>query len=138
MNKIFIFFVSALICGGCSSSANIQKHSLNGSWVMQRMTGVSLNKDELAKGLPVFSFDLTEKRFSGHAGCNQLSSGIEVTDNEITFNLFIGTKMACPDMSVEDAVIKTLSGNTLHYEFNDDELILTSPDGIAMHFVKEE
>jgi hypothetical protein len=41
-------------------------------------------------------------------------------------------------MSVEDAVIKTLSGNTLHYEFNDDELILTSPDGIAMHFVKEE
>lgn len=138
MKNFLMFFVLSLTLIGCSSVRHVQKDNLTGSWMMKSMSGVSLNKEELVKGLPVFNFNVAENRFYGHAGCNQLSSGIVVTDNEIEFGLFISTKMACPDMQVEDAVIRVLSGNTLHYEIKNEKMILTSPDGTVMHFILKQ
>jgi heat shock protein HslJ len=135
MKKLLILFVLILSTGGCSSVKDIQKKHLNGSWVMKSMNGVSLNKDNFKRGLPVFNFDLSKSTFSGDAGCNLLSSSITVADSTIKFGEIMSTKMACPDNEIEGKVIRILDGNTLRYKIHDGKMILTSPDGNEMHFI---
>jgi len=120
---------------GCSSGHSIQ--SPDGAWIMYRMSGLDLSNKKLMKGMPLFRFDIIEGKFSGHAGCNQLLSTIELSDHSIKFGKILHTEMACADMEVENAVLKVLTESTLLYEVNDAELILTSPDGIEMRFTKE-
>jgi heat shock protein HslJ len=138
MVEICLFLLSVLCLGSCSTVNNVEKHSPGGSWMMTRMTGVELNAAVLTKGLPVFRFDLSVNRFSGHAGCNQLGSDISVSDDRIKFGLIISKQMACPHMEVENAVMNVLSEKTLSYEFKDSELTLRSGNGTEMHFVKQK
>jgi len=132
MKKFLILVLTQIFLWGCSSGSSIQNP--DGAWEMFRMSGIKLNKDRLMKGLPVFTFDVSENSFSGNAGCNQLASGIIVSDKEIKFGKIITTEMACPHMEVEEAVLKVISENTLHYEVRDTVLTLTSPDGTVMQF----
>ncbi len=134
MKNLLILLSAAMILVSCSAGSNISKQTLDGTWVMYKMTGIEFNKNQLTKGMPVFKFDLSKKKFSGYAGCNQLASVIAITDSRITFERIIRTEMACPDMEVENAVISILNENTLHYEVADSELTLTSPTCIDMQF----
>jgi heat shock protein HslJ/uncharacterized membrane protein len=101
-------------------------------WVMEEMTGVELNKNKLMKGLPTFEFNLADMRFGGHAGCNNLSGKIDVVGSKITFGNIISTMMACPDMTVEKAVVKALDKNTFTYKIEKMKLTLTNDDGVKM------
>ena len=134
MNNFF-FLLVAIPFIGCSSGNNIQ--SPDGTWIMFRISGIELNKIQLVKGMPVFRFDLAAERFSGHDGCNQLMSAITLSDSTITFGRIIHTEMACPDMELENAVLKVLNENTLRYEVKDSVLTLTSSDGSKMQFTRD-
>ncbi len=101
------------------------------------MSGLELNNIKLMKGMPVFRFDLSAGKFSGHAGCNQLLSTIVLSGDSIKFEKIIHTEMACPDMEVENAVLKVLNENTLKYEIKDSVLTLTSSDGTEMQFTRD-
>jgi heat shock protein HslJ/uncharacterized membrane protein/uncharacterized lipoprotein NlpE involved in copper resistance len=109
---------------------------LNDIWVMQEMTGVVLKKEALNKGLPTFEFHLKENRFSGHAGCNQMNGSIKVEGNKIKFGPIASTKMACPDMTVEQAVTAAMSGKQIIYSIENLKLTLISEDGVKMIFKK--
>ncbi len=119
---------------GCGNF--LSDYRLNDIWLMKEMTGVELVKDQLQKGLPVFEFHLKENRFMGHAGCNNLSGKIEVKGNTITFGNITGTKMLCPDMKVENAVLEALSNKSFKYEIENMYLTLTNDDGMKMIFRK--
>lgn len=138
MKYVLILLSSAFLFACCAAGNHLQNQSLEGTWVMHEMTGVELNKDLLTKGLPVFKFDLAESRFSGHAGCNQLSSRITVTGAEITFGIIIRTEMACPHMEVENAVLNILNENKIHFEAADSSLTLISSSGIEMRFSRDK
>ncbi len=109
---------------------------LNDIWVMQEMTGVKLQKEKLNKGLPTFEFHLKDNRFSGHAGCNQMTGSIRVEGNKIKFGPIASTKMACPDMTVEQKVGNALSNKTVTYSIENLKLTLTTIDGLKMVFRK--
>jgi heat shock protein HslJ/uncharacterized membrane protein/uncharacterized lipoprotein NlpE involved in copper resistance len=109
---------------------------LNDIWVMQEMTGVVLKKEELNKGLPTFEFHLKDNRFSGHAGCNQMNGSIKVEGNKIKFGPIASTKMACPNMKVEQAVASALSGKQIVYKIENLKLTLIAEDGVKMVFKK--
>lgn len=109
---------------------------LNDIWLMTEMTGVKLNKDDLIKGLPTFEFHLSDKRFVGHAGCNNLMGFIEVIGSKIKFGTITATKMACPNMEVERAVLSEISNRTVTYKIEKGELLLVSENGIEMKFKK--
>lgn len=113
-------------------------YRLNDIWVMEEMTDVVLNKESLMKGLPMFEFNLREKRISGHAGCNQFFGGIELKGNLISFGNLAATKMACPDMTVEQKVFQTLSQNNFTYKIEKLKLILESNSGLKMVFKKTD
>ncbi|MDP2366484.1 MAG: copper resistance protein NlpE N-terminal domain-containing protein [Ignavibacteria bacterium] len=95
-------------------------------WVLEDMTGIKLKKVKLSKGLPTFEFYPDEMRFGGHAGCNSLSSSINVIGNKITFGNLIGTLTACPDMTVEKAVVKAIDQKTVTYSIDKMKLTLVS------------
>ncbi len=95
-------------------------------YVMEEMTGFNLKKEKLMKGVPQFEFNLTENRFSGHAGCNQINGGITVVGNKITFGDFVGTLMSCPNMKIEKAVVTALNQKTVQYSIDKMKLTLVS------------
>jgi uncharacterized membrane protein/uncharacterized lipoprotein NlpE involved in copper resistance len=95
-------------------------------YVMEEMTGFNLKKEKLMKGMPTFEFNLTDMRFGGHAGCNQINGGISVVGNKITFGNLVGTLMSCPNMKVEKAVIIALNDNTVTYSIDKMKLTIVS------------
>ena len=99
---------------------------LHDIWAMEEMTGFSLKKEKLQKGMPLFEFNLTENRFSGHAGCNQINGGVSVVGNKIAFGDLVGTLMACPNMKIEKAVIEALNQKTVTYSIDKMKLTLVS------------
>lgn len=111
-------------------------YRLHDIWVMEEMTNVELKKENLMKGLPMFEFNLREMRFGGHAGCNEISGTIELKGDKITFGNLISTKMACPDMTVEQKVLSVLSEKSFSYKIEKLKLTLQSGDGIKMIFRK--
>lgn len=119
---------------GCGKFLMDQR--LHDIWVMQEMTGVEFKKENLSKGLPVFEFYLNDMRFSGHAGCNQLAGKIEIEGNRITFGEIIATKMACPDMEVEHAVLSALEKSTFNYAVDNPKLTLTDEKNFKISFNK--
>lgn len=99
---------------------------LHDIYVMEEMTGFNLKKEKLMKGVPQFEFNLTEMRFIGHAGCNNLTGPIDVVSNKITFGNLMATLMACPNMKVEKAVISALNQKTVTYSIDKMKLTLVS------------
>jgi heat shock protein HslJ/uncharacterized membrane protein/uncharacterized lipoprotein NlpE involved in copper resistance len=99
---------------------------LHDIWVMEEMTGFNLKKEKLQKGMPQFEFNLTENRFGGHAGCNQINGGVTVVGNKITFGKLVGTLMSCPNMKIEKAVVTALNEKTVTYTIDKMKLTLVS------------
>jgi uncharacterized membrane protein len=95
-------------------------------YVMEEITGFNLKKEKLTKGMPQFEFNLTEMRFGGHAGCNNLSGSINVVGNKITFGSLMGTLMACPNMKIEKAVVEALNQKTVTYSIDKMKLTIVS------------
>jgi len=104
-------------------------------WVMEEMTGINFKKEKLQKGMPTFEFNLNELKFSGHAGCNTFSGGINVVSNKITFANLVGTLTSCPNMKVEKAVIEALNQKTV--TFTIDKLKLTLVSGKTKMVLKK-
>ncbi len=95
-------------------------------YVMEEMTSINFKKEKLQNGMPQFEFNLTEMKFSGHAGCNTIGGSINVVGNKVTFGALMGTLMACPNMKVEKAVIDALNQKTVTYTIDKKKLTLVS------------
>lgn len=87
---------------------------LEGDWNVVELEGKALSS---ANTLPFLSFDLKDKRLSGNAGCNGIIGSLEydIKEGNISFPQVGSTRMACPDMSIEDSLLKLL-GNVKHFE----------------------
>lgn len=99
---------------------------LHDIWVLEELTGFNLKKEKLTKGIPQFEFNLTEMRFSGHSGCNNLAGGISVASNKITFGSLMATLIACPNMKIEKALVDALNQKTVTYSIDKLKLTLSS------------
>lgn len=98
----------------------------NVQWKLVEVVGKPVSKYGELNKEPIFIFEASSKRLSGNAGCNNMSASYELLEgNRIEFSQAISTKMACPNMELEDQVGQMLS--TLDtYIINDaGELILT-------------
>jgi heat shock protein HslJ/uncharacterized membrane protein len=125
-----------ILLNGCGKY--LYDYRLNDIWVMEELTDVVLKKENLMKGLPMFEFNLREMRVSGHAGCNQFFGKIILKGNSISFGTLASTKMACPDMTVEQKVFQALNQNIFTYKIDKLKLILESESGIKMVFRKTD
>ncbi len=83
---------------------------LEGKWIISEAAGEAI-PDGMEKQ-PFIEFNMAEKRLHGNAGCNLINGAFQVDDENpsaISFPQVISTMMACPDMEVEDRVLKALN-----------------------------
>lgn len=84
----------------------LSKYALAGSWVLE-----SINGNEIAEEKkPTLGLHLPAHRITGNAGCNHYFGQIESLENgSISFGAIGATKMACPDMSLENEFLRFMS-----------------------------
>jgi len=86
---------------------------------------VSLNKEKIAqKGSRIYFLQLSSKepRFTAYAGCNNIAGNYVMPSSDtLDFSDVIMTRMACPDMTLEDKFGAMLV-QVIHYKLNDNTL----------------
>lgn len=115
---------------GCGEYTVVRKEAkvLAGNWILKKINGNGLTDNATLK-VPRLQIDLTEKRASGNAGCNQFSANMELLEaNQIAFSQIISTKMACKHMELETKFLKILAENRFTYSVQEDKLTLSNSD----------
>ncbi len=96
-------------------------------WVLSAMGEKAVKESEQVES-PTILFNTEEASFSGNASCNQYFGSYKLKGpNSISISDKMGvTKMACPDMSLEDEFLEFLPRVT-SYSFEEGKLKLTNP-----------
>lgn len=102
-------------CGNYLSDARLE-----GTWVLQQFRG----KEVAVERVPFLSFSLSESRVSGNAGCNRISGSMEARGNKLYFGAIAATRMACPDMDIENQLLQELGKREFEYRIENDKLRL--------------
>ena len=93
-------------CGVSKRSASMQ--DIAGEWDVMSLDGKMVSVSDTDR--PYMGFNLQEGMVSGSTGCNRMMGAVTV-DRKLGFLSFgpiSGTRMACPDMSLEQAIFSTM------------------------------
>jgi heat shock protein HslJ len=93
---------------GCSPRLSPDAGWARQRWVVTEMKGIPV---QLSGGRrdAFINFEINEKRFTGNAGCNQISGNYTLDKNDIHFNEVISTKMSCEDIAFENTFLDLLN-----------------------------
>lgn len=106
---------------------------LNGSWNLVELQGRTINPKDFERNQPSLIIDLAEGRVSGSAGCNRITGALEPIGDRINFGPIAATKMACPQMEVENQLLKVLSDGELRYRVSEERLeLMLGSKGVAV------
>lgn len=125
LNKL-TFFLGLTLTLGVLFSCKTQKETvlsfndLDGSWSVIEIKGKTMNP-ETSNQLIVL--DIPRQTISGNAGCNRMMGKIEYNNDRKSIIKFMNlstTRMACPDLENEQALLDAL-GNSVRFvpELND-------------------
>jgi heat shock protein HslJ len=129
MKRLILFAGIALcILGACNSTKktpSAAEITLEGTyWRLTELMGKPVPKESAMKKESFIMLDKTNTRVSASGGCNVLGGSYAVEDgNRIKFSAFIGTQMACPDMEIEQQLLKALE-QADNYNITGSNLIL--------------
>lgn len=91
---------------------------------LNQYLGYKIEPDHVKSYQIRLNFNLEELRAYGFGGCNQYTGSFLIgEDNSIEFSTVGSTKMACPEMGIEQAFYKHLE-NVTSYEMDKDGQIL--------------
>ena len=113
MRKVIvsIFIASAaLVMFSCRSSKEaLSLSSMNGEWNIIEINGSAVVPGQ-GQQLPFIGFDTTGKVY-GYSGCNRIIGSVDVNAKPGTIDLGAlgSTRMACPDMTLEQNVLGALA-----------------------------
>lgn len=110
-----------------------EDYRLNDIWVLETINGTKMEAAQFSKGLPRFEFNTREGRLSGHAGCNNFNGTIEIQGRTISTGRFMSTRMACPNLETETALLSSITSKKIPYSIGDMKLRLqVSPDSLLV------
>lgn len=113
---------------------DVSMDDLAGKWMITHAYG-----EEIPQGMeaqPFLEFNLVDKKMHGVAGCNIVNANLrqkEPKPTSLYLHNLIRTMMACPDMDVEDRVIRalratrsfgSLAGGAIGFYDEDNNLVL--------------
>lgn len=121
MKYIILLLLTAFTFVACESDSN-QSENQNQqteattsifeiNWVLNELEGNPVSETETSQSIPTIQFDATENRFYGRGGCNQYNGGFEFDSEtgEVELSQIAATKMACPDMDLENRYFTMLN-----------------------------
>ncbi|PKD44913.1 META domain-containing protein [Rhodohalobacter barkolensis] len=81
------------------------------NWTLTELNGDPVSETETSVSIPTINFVEAENRFYGSGGCNQFNGGFEFNEEsgEIELSQVAATKMACPDMELENRYFSMLN-----------------------------
>lgn len=121
------------VCVDVTTTRSVQKQMItdlekifNAEYIVLVIDGKRTpNEDQ-----PTMLFDWDEKRVSGTTGCNRYFTRFELANNNtLNFSEVASTRMACPDMSMENAFLTTLENVAAYHSSNDNTLHLNDATG---------
>ena len=79
------------------------------SWQLREIAGKAVAAPAEGAQAPSLVFERDGNRVSGFAGCNRFSGTCEFpADGQLRFSMMAATRMACPDMTLEDEFLRAL------------------------------
>jgi len=114
----------------------VPDYSLNDIWVLTHLNGDAVDGSTLQKGSPTMELHMIDNRLVGHGGCNNFMGSFAIEWKSIRFGNLASTMMACPDMTVETAFLKAISGRSLTYRREDGLLVLSGEEDTELKFKK--
>lgn len=125
MNKksVFAVMAAAVLMSSCKTS---QLPALDGEWNVTVVEGKTVEAEQL----PFVGFDAEKSLVYGNAGCNLISGTYSVDGNtsKIELGNVAATMMACPNMELEQSVLKALNGVARIDATDADHLVLQDAD----------
>ena len=93
-------------CGVSKRSASMQ--DIAGEWDVMSLNGKVVSVPDTDR--PYMGFNLQEGMVSGSTGCNRMMGAVTVDRKlgSLSFGPISGTRMACPDMSLEQAIFQAM------------------------------
>jgi len=90
--------------------SEVTEFVFNSEWHLTELNGDSISEPGTSQSVPTVRFDESENRFYGRGGCNQYGGGFELDTEtgEVEFSQIAATKMACPDMDLENQYFSML------------------------------
>jgi len=119
------------------SSRSNKLSSVNDNWRVVSVVGIKDPLNPFTNESLVFEFKMNKKSYSGDLGCNKISGEItERKGEKILFDLGASTKIACMDMSLENAISNGLK-ETKSYKIENNRMTFFNQDGkILIEFEK--
>lgn len=107
--------VLTIVCAVCASlllfscrSAKVAPLSiLNGEWSIVEISGAKI-VPAARQNLPFINFDTESGKIFGNSGCNRMMGNFDVNSKKSIINM-AGTRMLCPDMTVEKNLLNALA-----------------------------
>lgn len=103
----------------------------NRKWVLIKLKDMRVNVSASQNPAHIILEPATSK-FSGSGSCNRIFGSYEIPGGDrLKFSGMGATKMACPDMTTEDAFLQVLTA-TERFKVNDMELMLYGKEDIPL------
>ena len=127
MKKTVILMVFSLIMifYNCKSDKGDKAQLTANEWQLKEMVTTN-GKVQLPRQVPVLVLTDTNMVY-GFSGCNRLFGKYSTEGSAFKYSFLGGTRMSCPDMSIEKMFLKTLDQMTT-YSIKNKELKLTDKD----------
>lgn len=137
MKYTFSAIITLILLYGCGGHRDTHVEAVNESlhlalsnieWKLNRIQNIDLTQTEVINNQPTLNFNLEEFRLYGFGGCNRYTGSYLIgEDNRIEFSRIVSTKMACPEMDIEQTFYKQLENVTI-YEVDQNGKILILTD----------
>lgn len=133
MKKKSIYAVlCAAVClvSSCSTSKKLSVKDLTGEWNVVAVGDLKAPSGE-ADEQPYLGFDTSNGRMFGNAGCNAIMGTFNTTapEGDISFGNIAATRMMCPHMEFEQAMMTALDHVKSVYEKTSGEVVLCNAEG---------
>jgi heat shock protein HslJ len=108
-----------------SKTASSADDLLGKKWDLSELNGSPLTLDAMFPGKPYLVFE-ERNRIAGNLGCNGFGGNLEFKgNNEIKISEIVATKMACPNLKVEQAFLEALN-TTKSFHVENNTLMLSN------------
>ncbi len=108
--KIEFLLIILIVFISCGTKQKIDsKNRLHDIWVATHINDTELQINN-ERSRPQLEIKVAEKKVLGKGGCNRFFGNLDIiTETELIFSDKLGsTKMACPNMNIEDSFFKAL------------------------------
>ena len=129
MKKLIVFVsivVTTLMLSAChSKKEEAPISSLNGEWNISEINGKALTAIDNREN-PYIVFDTATGQMFGFSGCNRMMSTFDVNAQPgvLALEAVSSTRMACPDMTMEQLVLSALANVKTFKKEHDDKIDL--------------